>query len=53
MSDRWRWWAVALLPKFVARSLWVSYWVPLGSWGPYILGQALGQRGTAVSEEAA
>lgn len=46
--DWGRWWLVALLPKRVASWLWCEERIPLGSWGPYVLGQSLGVRGRRV-----
>lgn len=46
--DSIRWWVVALLPRRVA--LWLVDAVPLGSWAPYVWGQAMGVKGVEVSE---
>jgi hypothetical protein len=47
-SDAWRWWVVALLPKPVAKWLWSTEWIKLGSWAPYVLGQSIGRQGKRV-----
>jgi hypothetical protein len=49
-SDGWRWWVVALLPRFAAWWLFNAEWIPLGRWAPYVLGQALGKRGRLVKK---
>lgn len=46
MSERLRWWLVALIPSFVAA--WLIDNVPLGSWAPYVFGQMIGIRGRRV-----
>jgi hypothetical protein len=49
----WRWWVVALLPRRVAWGLWrlsERSGLSLGSWAPYVLGQALGSRGQRKEE---
>ncbi len=44
--DSIRWWVVAMLPRRVA--LWLVDAVPLGSWAPYVWGQAMGVKGVEV-----
>lgn len=47
--DGWRWWVVALLPRFVAQWLWMNArWARSSSWAPFFLGQALGVQGRQV-----
>ncbi len=48
MTDWWRWWVVALLPRRVASWIW-DLDIPLGSWAPYVFGQAIGSKGKRVS----
>jgi hypothetical protein len=45
MMENLRWWLVAFIPPFVAR--WLIWDSPfnLGSWAPYVFGQAIGCRG--------
>jgi hypothetical protein len=49
-ADDWRWWLIALLPRFAARWIWLNEWIPLGSWTPYVLGQSMGVRGQRVEQ---
>lgn len=44
-----KWCVVALLPQRVA--LWLIDAVPLGSWAPYVFGQAMGTKGVKVESE--
>lgn len=47
--QEWRWWVVALLPRFVAKWLWILFpWVRRTSWAPHIMGQATGVRGHCI-----
>lgn len=41
-------WLVCLLPKFLASWLWRNEWIPLGSWGPHVLGRSIGRDGHRV-----
>lgn len=47
MSDGWRWWAVAILPRWFAR--WLFRNVDLGSWAPYVAGHALNASGVDLA----
>jgi len=49
IGDWLRWQIVHLIPtRGLAKALWSAEWIPLGSWGPHVLGRALGQRGNRV-----